>query len=130
MREMSHHDAGHGTHEHHHDSADDPVLDIGGDVGALILRTGPEYLDREIELSPIGDDAARVHTAIHRRASGDQVVYAGLYPALQAGEYRVWADDPRLPDRVTIVGGAVSELDWTIASDLDHRSDEPATGRA
>jgi hypothetical protein len=97
-----------------HLAADEPVLDIGGEIGALILRTGPEYLDREIEVSPIGDDAGRVHTAIHRRSVGDLIIYAGLFPELRAGEYRVWTDDPRLPDRVTIVGGAVSELDWTI----------------
>lgn len=96
-----------------HVPADEPVLDIGGDVGALILRTGAEYLDHEIEISPAGDDAARTHTAIHRRTIGGRVVYAGVYPELSAGEYRVWTDDPRLPNHVTIVGGAVAELDWT-----------------
>ncbi|HEX7473936.1 MAG TPA: hypothetical protein VF323_12705 [Candidatus Limnocylindrales bacterium] len=117
--------------DHHHDQAagprhrhaDESVLDIGGDIGALILTTGPEYVDREIEVSPIGDAASRTHTAIHRRVRDGLVAFTGVYPELRAGEYRVWTDDPRLPDRVTIVGGAVAELDWTPEARL---ADPPA----
>jgi hypothetical protein len=117
-------------------SLEDAVLDIGGDIGALILYTDAGYDQREIELSPI-DEAEhrhgpgtaqehkhgyehehehghehRVHTAIHERRSGGQVTYAGIYPELKAGTYRIWIDDPSLPDRVTIIGGEVAELDW------------------
>jgi hypothetical protein len=107
-------------HEHGHDHEhgqprrwdEDAVLDIGGEIGALILRTGPEYLDREIEVSLLGDDAARTHTAIHERTIDGRPAYAGIYAALPAGEYRAWTDDPTLPDRFTIVGGEVAELDW------------------
>jgi hypothetical protein len=35
-----------------------------------------------------------------------------VYPELPAGEYRLWPDDPSLPDRITIVGGEVAEMDW------------------
>jgi hypothetical protein len=121
---------------------DDAVLDIGGDIGALILFTDAEYNGREIEVSPIdapdyGQAAAhdhepghehehadghehgpghdhrhRTHTAIHERRSGGQVTYAGIYVELRAGTYRIWTDDPSLPDRVTIVGGQVAEVDW------------------
>ena len=34
-------------------SLEDAVLDIGGDIGALILYTDAEYDQREIEISPI-----------------------------------------------------------------------------
>ncbi|MFI5042999.1 MAG: phospholipase [Acidimicrobiales bacterium] len=100
--------------EHSHPGAweSNAVLDIGGDIGALILHTGSEYLEREIEVSPLGDDAARTHTAIHERLVNGAPAFAGIYAALPAGEYRVWTDDPDLPDRVTIVGGEVAELDW------------------
>lgn len=123
-------------------SLEDAVLDIGGDIGALILYTDPEYDEREIEVSPIdehdhehepahdhhhahehghGDEhrrdhdqdrGQRTHTAIHERRSGRSVTYAGIYPELKAGTYRIWADDPSLPDRVMIVGGEVAEIDW------------------
>jgi hypothetical protein len=94
-----------------------PVLDIGGDIGALILYTGERFLDREIEISPLGDDSKRVHTAIHERSMGGRALYAGVYPELRAGNYRLWTDDPTLPDRVTIVGGEVAEMDWRGAGD-------------
>ncbi|HEY7827324.1 MAG TPA: hypothetical protein VIB99_03760 [Candidatus Limnocylindrales bacterium] len=130
-------------------SLEDAVLDIGGDIGALILYTDAEYAGREIEVSLLDEAAGqpaeaehehgqehdhghdhthehergleggaepghsgRVHTAIHERRAGDLVAYAGIYPELQQGTYRVWIDDPALPNQVTIVGGEVAELDW------------------
>jgi len=115
-------------------SLEDAVLDIGGDIGALILYADADYLDREIEISPLDGDehehthedahepdhghehghehGHRTHTAIHERRSGGSITYAGIYPELRAGTYRIWADDPSLPDRVTIVGGEVAEVDW------------------
>jgi hypothetical protein len=109
-------------------SLEDAVLDIGGDIGALILYTDAAYNGREIEVSPIDepdhrhehddehDDEHehhhRTHTAIHERRSGGQVTYAGIYVELKAGSYRIWTDDPSLPDRVMIIGGQVAEVDW------------------
>jgi hypothetical protein len=109
-------------HEHHHHPETwvpgvGPVLDIGGGIGALILYTDARYDDREIEISALGDDSGRTHTAIHERRMGERVVFAGVYPQLAAGEYRLWADDPSLPDRVTIVGGEVTEMDWRSGRD-------------
>jgi hypothetical protein len=126
-------------------SLEDAVLDIGGDIGALILYTDAAYNGREIEVSPIdepddrhgrGHEHAyehehdhqhenahghehghRTHTAIHERRSGGQVTYAGIYVELKAGSYRIWTDDPSLPDRVTIIGGQVAEVDWRTARD-------------
>ncbi len=124
-------------------SLEDAVLDIGGDIGALILYTDAEYAGREIEVSLLDHEAGhpaepehehghehepgherepghehehehsrRVHTAIHERRAGGLVTYAGIYPELMEGTYRVWIDDPTLPNQVTIVGGEVAELDW------------------
>jgi|BarGraNGADG00212_1021973.scaffolds.fasta_scaffold25222_2 hypothetical protein len=87
------------------------VLDIGGDTGALVLYTAKTFADREIELSRLGDER-RVHTAIHPRRVGETVAYAGVYPDLPAGSYRIWVDEPGLPNQLTIVGGQATELDW------------------
>jgi hypothetical protein len=91
---------------------EDAVLDIGGDVGALILFTDASYAEREIEVSLEGDDQHRTHTAIHQRRAASGEVYAGIFPELPAGRYRIWADRPGLTNRVTIVGGEVAEVDW------------------
>jgi hypothetical protein len=115
------------SEEHHvrRVHTEDAVLNIGGDIGALILYTGPEFLEAEIEISPVDDDRGRVHTAVHERRVGDRTVYAGIYPELRAGDYRVWADDPGLPDRVTIVGGEVTKLDWRRGPERQSENPEP-----
>jgi hypothetical protein len=88
------------------------VLDIGGDVGALVLYTPDDYRGREIEVSPLGDDARRTHTGVHEREVAGRTFCAAVYPALPAGEWRIWGDDPGLPSRVRIENGAVAEIDW------------------
>jgi hypothetical protein len=88
------------------------VLDIGGDVGALVLYTRPELRGREIEVSPLGVDAPRVHTAILERSVRGKTVFAGVYPELHAGEYRIWGSPPGAVDQVTIQAGRVAEVDW------------------
>lgn len=55
--------------EEHSPLGESPFVDIGGDVGALSLTTGAEYAGREIEISPLDQPAARVHTAIHERVA-------------------------------------------------------------
>lgn len=98
---------------HAHDVGGDVVvLDIGGDVGALVLYTRPEFNGREIEVSPLGRDVQRVHTAIHGRSVGGRTIYAGVYPQLVAGEYRLWGAPPGAVERVTIEPGRVAEVDW------------------
>ena len=105
----------HDVHEHAGPIDGAAVLDIGGDVGALVLYTDARFAEAEIEISPEGDDDARVHTAIHRRpgaGSGGGPVFAGIFPALKAGRYRIWAPQVGLRTRVTVVGGEVAEVDW------------------
>jgi hypothetical protein len=103
------------SHDHGPERAydEEAVLDIGGNVGALILTTGSEYRGQEVEVSPLDDPDARIHTAIHERRVGDRVVFAGIFPELRAGIYRIWTRQPGLVDRVRIVGGEVAAVDWT-----------------
>lgn len=88
------------------------VLDIGGDVGALILYAHEGLCEQEVEISPLSDDSRRIHTAIHRLQVAGRDVFAGVFPELRAGTYRIWTDVPGDVDKVTIVGGQVTEVDW------------------
>lgn len=55
------------------------VLDIGGDVGALVLYADESYLGAEIDLTPAGTPRNHhVHTVIRRRAPAREVV-AGVW---------------------------------------------------
>lgn len=88
------------------------VLDIGGHLGALALRTAPELVGEEIEVSPVEDDATRTHTAVRERRGGPEVQYVAVFAALNAGDYTVWGLNGTRGGTVTITGGEVATLDW------------------
>jgi hypothetical protein len=89
-----------------------PVLDIGGDVGALLLITGPERSGTEIEMRRL-DGAGHTHTAVHPRHTASGLLHAALYPALLAGDYELLlgpAGSPGNP-RISIRGGVLARHD-------------------
>lgn len=88
------------------------VLDIGGDVGALILYVPPALSGAEIEISRCGSDEPRTHVAVHERRVGQQDVFAAVYGSLRAGEYTLWREPTTPAETVLIAGGEVTELDW------------------
>lgn len=100
----THHDAAYWTRRH----TESVVLEIGDDVGALILYTSPDRHTHEIEVSLLGAEGARrVHSAVLERSLQNRTFYAATYPELPAGEYQVWCDGA---PRVTVNAGAVAEV--------------------
>jgi hypothetical protein len=98
-----------------------PVLDIGGDIGALVLYTDSDLEGLEIEVSvrdrsadESGDESGRrTHTEILRRTVGGRTFWAGVYSQLPEGDYRIWFDEaPGRTLEFSIAGGSVTELDW------------------
>lgn len=95
------------------------VLDIGGEIGALILHADAAQLGREIEISPVprGDAAredgaeapVRTHSMVRERRT-DPPSYDAVYPDLREGEYTVWHDGETPAGTVTVVGGRISEF--------------------
>ncbi|MHB1533436.1 MAG: hypothetical protein ACYC1D_02290 [Acidimicrobiales bacterium] len=86
------------------------VLDIGGNVGALIVYTDQECLGREIDLTPKGMSRSHhTHTMVRRRKTLDHEVIVGVYPELVAGSYTLWGLDGRPLGDVVIEGGQVTE---------------------
>jgi hypothetical protein len=87
------------------------VLDIGGDIGALILYAEEGCLGQEIDLTPVGAPRSHhMHTMIRRRRGVDREFIAGVYPELREGFYTVWGLDDRPLGEVSIDGGHVSEF--------------------
>jgi hypothetical protein len=117
-----HHEHHEHTHEHEHEHVTEsqprnlglgaPVLDIGGDIGALVLYTTEDLEGLEIEVSPTADLDHRTHTQIHKRTVNGRTFWAGVYAQLKEGAYQVWWDDASRDRTFTITGGAVTELDW------------------
>jgi len=88
------------------------MLDIGGDIGALILHAPASMLGVEIEVCPTGSHAHRSHVAIRERRGESGVRYAAIYPGLTAGEYTVFDANGTPAETVAIVGGQIAQIDW------------------
>jgi hypothetical protein len=88
------------------------VLDIGGDIGALILYADETCLGSEVDLTPTGAPRSHhIHTMVRRRRATKKDIIAGLYPELPQGTYTIWGLEDSGPiGEVTIVGAQVSEF--------------------
>lgn len=93
------------------------MLDIGGNIGALIITTTPALVGAEIEVSPARTGATRTHVAVRERRGPSGSRYAAIYPTLPAGDYTIWDEHDQPADTVTITGGRVVELDWATSGD-------------
>ena len=88
-----------------------PVLDIGGDVGAVLVYLDHSTPSGELQARPLGDPGGRFHTGVHPRELFGHQVYVALYPEVVAGVYELLDDDLAPFATVEVAGGAVSELD-------------------
>ena len=87
-------------------------MEVGGDIGALVVYTPGALAGLEIELALRGDDRQFVHTEVRERRLPDGSIYAGVFPAVPEGEYTL-LPVAALPARdVAVVGGRVAELTW------------------
>ena len=89
------------------------VLELGADVGALVLYTPSELDGREIEISRDSEPRARrTHSQVRPRHMAALTKYAAVYPELSAGTYTIWADASRRAGSVVIAGGRVTNWSW------------------
>ena len=88
------------------------VLEIGEDVGALILETGPELHGKEIEISPAGADESRTHKEVLERANGEGPAFTAVFDQLPGGVYTLWSENVARQREVVVEGGQISHLDW------------------
>jgi len=101
------------------------LLDIGGDVGALVVRMPADTVGLEVEIRPVpvsGDHThehahdhphAHRHVAVVARAVATGVAYTLVYEGLRAGRYTLHAL-PAGPVALTVdvEGGGVTRADW------------------
>lgn len=89
------------------------VLDIGGDIGALIVHTDAAMHGVEIEVSATGADHDRTHKDVLEREIRGSPAYTAVFDGLLEGTYTLWVEGvPRARD-VAIDGAAVAQLDWS-----------------
>ncbi len=85
------------------------VLDIGGDVGAVLVNTGPALEGAEIELYD-ERGAYVMHTEVHGREVSGSLRYAGLFPTVLEGTYLLDTGDGTPRERVVVTGGQVATV--------------------
>jgi hypothetical protein len=89
------------------------VLDIGADLGALIVHTGADMLGVEVEISETGQDDQRTHKDVLEREINGRPAYTAVFDKVREGSYTLWVDDVARARDVVVAGGSVSELDWS-----------------
>ena len=111
--------AGHPGHAGHGEIVPGPsgpgsvVLDLGEDVGALLLEAPEALLGQEIEISLVGQAVdGRTHSLVRERRTAAGVSYAAVYPALPAGRYLIWRRTDTPVGEITIDGGMVTRFRW------------------
>lgn len=108
------------SHPHTHELTREPslppsgqgtvVLDIGGDVGALVVHTTDLLDGVEIEIARQGERQAFVHTEVRERRLPEGSVWAGVFPAIAVGDYRLLGLNGSADRDITITSGRVTEV--------------------
>jgi hypothetical protein len=89
------------------------VLELGAEIGALILYTPADLDGEEIEISRDDEPGAhRTHSRVRARPMPGGTRYAAVYPGLSAGRYTIWRDHKTPAAAATILGGKVSSCHW------------------
>jgi len=114
---MSHdHHGEHGhSHENPHAGQGAVLLDIGGDVGALVVTMPRSTVGEEVEILGAGLPAGqhRPHVAVVDRPVPGGSIPSLVFPELREGHYDLvpkGTDDVRLS--VEIVGARVTTAEW------------------
>ncbi len=91
------------------------VLDLGGEVGALVVRADPTAHDLQVEICRSGEeDGKREHQHVLERPINGQTIYAAVFGGLRQGSYTLLTNDTVRESNVLIEGAAVTTVDWRI----------------
>jgi hypothetical protein len=102
--------------DHSHAGQGPVLLDIGGDVGALILTMPPSLAGREIEIRPTlptETDGHLIHVGVLARPIAGELVHSAVFGELAQGRYELYLrpDGPVMLTE-TVRGGEVTLADW------------------
>jgi hypothetical protein len=89
------------------------VLDLGGDMGALVVHADPDQHDLQIEICRSGEETGkRQHQHILERPIGGRTMYAAVFGGLREGSYTLLTHDAVRQSHVVIRGATVTTVDW------------------
>jgi hypothetical protein len=93
------------------------LLDIGGDIGALVVEMPAAMVDVEVEIRPV-EGAARApghhpHVAVVARRVDARTVPSLVYPELRLGSYELYVKGTdRVEMTARVEGGLVTQVTW------------------
>jgi len=87
------------------------VLDIGGDVGALVATMPSSAVGTELFVRPTDDPTTTVHTGVWERADAGHGVAAAVFLELRHGTYHVLDEHGAVVSTVEVHGGSVATVD-------------------
>ena len=110
------------AHPHPHAAAENPwagqgavLLDIGDEVGALVVEMPPSTVGEEVEVRRVGGPLLDhlPHVAVVDRPAGDTTVPSLVFGELVEGTYELFPKGGG-PMRLTVDvrGGAVTDVTW------------------
>jgi hypothetical protein len=105
------HDDGHREHHAGSVGVGAPVLDIGGDIGALVATMDHTAAGTELFVRPVHDPTTTVHTGVWERDHDGHHLTAAVFVELREGTYDILDGDGQAVDTVAIRGGEVAEID-------------------
>ncbi len=94
--------------------AGEVLVELGGNIGAAVLFTGPELDGEEIEIRPTGAPWSGSHVAVRERRLESGPRWAALFGSLPAGPYEVrLKGDPCSPIlKLEVEGGHIAQGRW------------------
>ena len=103
------------THENPHAGQGMVLLDIGGDVGALVVTMPPGMVGEEVDIFPSGSvpEGHVPHVAVVERPVADGVVPSLVFPHLGEGVYDLAPKGSRdVVLSALVVGARVTTAHW------------------
>ena len=88
------------------------VLDIGEEVGALIVHADFTMHGVEVEISPSSDDGDRSHKEVLERDINGQPAFTAVFDGLPGGAYTLWTGGEARQRDLEVDGGTITEVDW------------------
>jgi hypothetical protein len=93
------------------------LLDIGDDIGAVVLSMPAELAGTEVEARPVAThpDGHLPHVGVLARSVAGRVSHAAVFGALPEGRYELYLR-PAGPVALTVAvrGGEVTNADWPL----------------
>ena len=103
---------------HNKHAGEGPVLlDIGDDIGAVVLSMPAELAGSEVEARPVAARPGHAigHVGVLARSAGGRVGYSAVFGALPEGRYELYLrPDGPVALTVGVRGGEVTEAHWPL----------------